>query len=88
MEWGLRPVGVDGAVRTLVCGTELTSSDSPQRLNTAHSCLSCQDECQELEGRSLGKLPVPPFSSLAYLSRPRACPVYQGPVFCSQTTDL
>lgn len=32
----------------------------------------------ELEGRSLGKLMVPPFSSLAYLRRPRACPVCQA----------
>lgn len=59
MEWGPHPVGVDRALRTLVCGTELTSSDFPQRLSAASPCLSCQDECQELEGRSLGRLLIP-----------------------------
>lgn len=35
----------------------------------------------------VGKLEVPPFFQ-AYLSRPKACPVYQSIVFCSSTTSV
>lgn len=46
--------GVDAAPRMLVCGVELTSSDSLQRVSTAHSCLSCQDKCQSWKGGLAG----------------------------------
>lgn len=78
MEWGPHPVGVDVVLRTLVCGTELTSSDSPQRLSTAYSVYLVRTNVKSWKGGLLASSSFPPFSSLAYLSRPRACPVYQA----------
>lgn len=77
----------------LCCGSELTSSDdarTPEGEAAASSCLSCQ----ELEGRSFGKHELSALSSQAYLSRPRACPVYHSrllsrePSFCSNLSFL
>lgn len=70
--------GVAAALRALVCGTELTSSDSPQRVRAAaYSCLSCWDECQSWKGDLLASCGCRP-SLPAYLSRLRACPVYEA----------
>lgn len=59
-----------------VCGTELTSSDSLQRVSAASSCLSCQDKCQSWKGGPwASKLVVPAllFPSLSQQAQGLSC---------------
>lgn len=70
--------GVEAQKEGWMCVGQSWHLATPQRVSTACSYLSGGDECQSWKGGLLASCCFPPFSFPAYLSRPRACPVYQA----------